>query len=261
MFYSVFRLISLACMTSHCTSCVSRVCQVCDLGYGLSTNSLCETCPNNCYQCTYSSTCEECNSPYFLYQSWCLPACPTRTFSSNNKCQGKEDFSLFILIFPRMPTLLLFMCFFTILPNLWSRLYLIKLSMCFPSFLSKDWGKSYSSSCIGCSRNQQCCQYWKCSFSPDSTRLENSTKHTLLESLCHWWARSGLSNMGNRTHFMGSSECHHQIRSLRDITRTICSIWYWFIIFSKFLGYSHDYPAQFSYTRHILCNSEVNWRS
>jgi len=118
IFYSVFRLISLVYMTSHCTSCVSRVCQVCDLGYGLSTNSLCETCPNNCYQCTYSSTCEECNSPYFLYQSWCLPACPTRTFSSNNKCQGKEDFSLFILIFPRMPTLLLFMCFFTILPNL-----------------------------------------------------------------------------------------------------------------------------------------------
>ena len=92
----IFRIINnknyLGCLPTFCTSCVSRTCQVCDLGYGLSTNSLCEACPNNCYRCSVSSICEECNSPYLLYQSWCLPACPTRTYASNSQCQGIENF-------------------------------------------------------------------------------------------------------------------------------------------------------------------------
>jgi len=80
-------------LTEHCTSCDARVCEACEAGYGLDTNSDCATCPTNCDLCTTSSVCDICTSPYLLYQSQCTDTtCPSATFQSNNECKGKQQF-------------------------------------------------------------------------------------------------------------------------------------------------------------------------
>ena len=59
----------------------------------LTTNlacSPCYNCPINCNLCSNASLCTGCVSPYILYESWCLSACPKRTYSSSSKCKGKK---------------------------------------------------------------------------------------------------------------------------------------------------------------------------
>lgn len=52
--------------------------------------SPCYNCPIHCNLCSSASSCTECVSPYILSESWCVSTCPKRTYSSNDKCQGKN---------------------------------------------------------------------------------------------------------------------------------------------------------------------------
>jgi len=46
-------------------------------------------CPANCQNCSSTSVCTECQSPYFMYHSECFASCPNATFAANaTTCEG-----------------------------------------------------------------------------------------------------------------------------------------------------------------------------
>ena len=72
---------------TNCNSCQystnsALICSICNIGYSLDGNGVCQPCPANCASCFDLQTCNYCNQGYFTSpdMTQCLTGCPSGTY-------------------------------------------------------------------------------------------------------------------------------------------------------------------------------------